>query len=81
MTEWFKQRYISREEHEQVVEYYRKQVAQLYQKLSELRIIHDAQNLDAVVAHSRRIAERELRKSRRDDGRDNVVSVDFRRQR
>jgi hypothetical protein len=81
MTEWFNQRYISREEHDQVVEYYRKQVAQLYQKLSELRMVLDAQNLDTLVEHSRRVAQRERRKSSRDEGSDNVVIVDFRRTR
>jgi hypothetical protein len=78
MTEWFSKRYISREEHEQVVEYYRKQVAQLYQKLTELRVVLDAQNIDAMVEHSRRLADRERRKSRRGEDGDNVISVDFR---
>jgi uncharacterized protein YbjQ (UPF0145 family) len=79
MTEWFNKRYISRDEHDQVVEYYRRQVAQLYEKLSELRTVLDAQNLDTMVEHSRRVAERELRKSAHDEGGNNVISVDFRR--
>jgi len=79
MTEWFDQRYISREEHDQVVAYYRKQVAQLYEKLCELRTVVDARNLDALFEHRGRILDREGRKARSRRQDDNVISVDFRR--
>ena len=35
--EWFQERYISRDEHRKIVEYYRKLVAQLHVSLRDLR--------------------------------------------
>lgn len=37
MTQWFQERYISREEHKQTVDYYRKLVVHLYSQLRDLR--------------------------------------------
>jgi hypothetical protein len=37
MVEWFQERYISRDEHRKIVEYYRKLVAQLHVSLQDLR--------------------------------------------
>jgi hypothetical protein len=76
MTEWFNQRYVSRNEHQQVVDYYRKQVARLYCELCEMRTQVDAQNIDAMFEIGRRKAEHELRKLRPSD---NVIRLDFRR--
>ena len=63
MVEWFDERYISRDEHQQVVDYYRKLVAQLYGTVRTLRMQVDAQALNAVVVHSRRLAERDARRT------------------
>lgn len=72
MTEWFDQRYISRDEHQQIVDYYRKQVARLYHELSELRSGMEAQGRTHTVA---RALPRQAA-----DG-DNIIRVDFRRRR
>lgn len=77
MNEWFQQRYISRAEHDEVVAYYRKLVAQLHQKNREKCVEADAQALENAVDHRRRLEEREIRRS---SGR-NVITVDFRRRR
>ena len=77
MNEWFQQRYISRAEHDEVVAYYRKLVAQLHQKIREKCVETDAQTLESVVDHRRRLEERE---SRRSYGQ-NVIAVDFKRRR
>jgi hypothetical protein len=37
MVEWFHERYISRAEHQEIVDYYRKLVGQLHRKVCELR--------------------------------------------
>ena len=42
MTEWFHERYISRAEHEEVVAYYAKLVAQLYRQVTEYRFSKSA---------------------------------------
>ena len=84
MVEWFQERYISRDEHQQIVEYYRKLVAQLYCQVCELRAASvDAHAIDNVVAHSRRLAQRDARRSRETSSGEhgNVISVDFRRRR
>lgn len=70
MTEWFDQRYISRDEHQQIVDYYRKQVARLYHELSELRSGMEAQGRKDTV-------ERALPQQAADG--DNVIRLDFRR--
>ena len=46
MVQWFRERYISREEHQQVVDYYRKLVAQLYGNVRDLRALVEAQRAD-----------------------------------
>lgn len=83
MIEWFDERYISRDEHQQVVEYYRKLVAQLYRQICTLRAAQvDAQALDGIIEHSKRMAEREIRRSGESTmsgPKDNVIHVDFRR--
>lgn len=84
MTEWFDKRYISRTEHQQIVDYYRKLVAQLQCKISALRSQVDAQALDLLAEHSRRKAAREVRRlteaSLTEHG-GNVIRVDFTRRR
>jgi hypothetical protein len=72
MTEWFDQRYISRDEHRQIVDYYRKQVARLYHELSELR-----SGMEALG--SRETAPRPLPRQAADG--DNIIRLDFRRRR
>ena len=82
MSEWFQERYISRDEHQRIVDYYRRLVAQLYGKLRESRSELDAQTLDKLVAHSRRKAEREMRRLAQGSPSElggNVIRVDFRR--
>lgn len=84
MVEWFQERYISRDEHQQIVEYYRKLVAQLYCQVCELRATGvDAHAIDSIVEHSKRLAERDARRSRESSSGEqgNVISVDFRRRR
>jgi hypothetical protein len=83
MTQWFQERYISREEHQQSIAYYTKLVAQLYRQVCELRAAHvDPEAIDAMIEENRRKAEAEIRRhmrpsARRQDG--NVISVDFQR--
>jgi hypothetical protein len=43
MVEWFHERYISRAEHQEIVDYYKKLVVQLHRKVSELRAHIDTQ--------------------------------------
>jgi hypothetical protein len=81
MTEWFDQRYISRDEHQQIVDYYRQQVAQLYHELCQLRSQMDAHNIDAMIEMGRRKAEHAFRRSRPETIGDNIIRVDFRRPR
>jgi hypothetical protein len=83
MTQWFQERYISREEHQQSIVYYTKLVARLYRQVCELRAAKvDPEAIDAMIEENRRKAEEEIRRhmqspSRRQHG--NVVSVDFQR--
>ncbi|MGV3550268.1 hypothetical protein [Rhizobium sp.] len=82
MTEWFHERYIERSEHEQIVAYYSKLVAQLYGQVKQLRAAGlEIAAIDAMVQHEQHKAEREIRRSRpaiavTQGG--NVVQVDFR---
>lgn len=39
MVQWFQERYISREEHQQIVDYYRKLVAYTYGNVRDLRAL------------------------------------------
>lgn len=80
MTEWFKERYIPRDEHERIVDYYRNLVAQLHVKVREARIRVDADVLDAAVEHSRRLADRSAPQAQAPGGV-NVIRVDFGRRR
>lgn len=81
MTEWFDQRYISREEHRQIVEYYRKQVAGLYHDLCELRMLVRTTTISNANPHGGTTAGRERTEPQNAGGRDNVICVDFRRAR
>jgi TFIIF-interacting CTD phosphatase-like protein len=81
MIEWFDERYISRDEHQKVVDYYTKLVAQLHREVRALRAVEaDAKALENIVEHSKHITERELRRSAvvpSDEPVDNVIRVDF----
>ena len=82
MSEWFHERYISRDEHQRIVDYYKKLVAQLHCKLRESRSQVDAEVFDKIVAHGRRKAEREMRRlaeSPPGENGGNVIRVDFSR--
>ena len=88
MTEWFHERYISRAEHEEVVAYYGKLVAQLYRQLKDLRTAGiDTQAIDSISMHGKHKAEREMRRAAEaSPGPDfqqefggNVIVVDFRK--
>lgn len=81
MTQWFDERYISRGEHQEIVAYYRKLVAQLHRKVTDLRVQVDAQAAqirliqpleDVEVADATEETEPVA------DG-DNVIRIDFRR--
>jgi hypothetical protein len=63
MTQWFQERYISRGEHQEIVEYYRKLVAHLHHTVRDLRAQVDAQALNDMVLHSHRLAERETQRA------------------
>jgi hypothetical protein len=83
MTQWFQERYISREEHEQSITYYTKLVARLYRQVCELRAAQvDPETIDAVIEENRRKAEDEIHRHVRASrlrGHGNVISVDFQR--
>jgi hypothetical protein len=53
MTQWFQERYISRGEHQQVVDFYRKLVVQLHRKLKEMRAAHDLDTVETAIAQVR----------------------------
>lgn len=83
MTQWFQERYISREEHQQSIVYYTKLVAQLYRQVCELRAARvDPATIDALIEENRRKAEEEIHRhmqspARRQHG--NIITVDFHR--
>ena len=83
MTEWFRQRYIERTEHEQIVAYYTRLVAELYRQVRELRAVGiEIDAIDSIVRHEQHKAEREIRRTMPDgDGghRQNVIHLDFTR--
>jgi hypothetical protein len=81
MSEWFQERYISRDEHQDVIEYYRRLVANLQHTIVDLRTQLDARVLDTIVEHGGRKAERPVRQAGQVDLADNVIEVDFRRPR
>ena len=74
------EQYISREEHQEIVDYYKKQSMQFYRKLCDLRRDVDARNLEAMVEHAKHRSEREARKTEVSDEAGNIIRVDFRRQ-
>jgi hypothetical protein len=79
MSQGFKDRYILRSEHQEIVDFYRKLVAQLHVKVCEARSHVDAQSLDQAIDHAQRLTERrEARAALTDRG--NVIRIDFRRQ-
>lgn len=78
MTQWFHERYISREEHQQIIEYYRNLVAQLQRTVCDLRTRVDAQAIDTLLEHSKMHKQRELQKSGPRLGKGNVIRIDFR---
>jgi hypothetical protein len=77
MAEWFNERYISREEHQQIVEYYRKLVASLQHSLCTLHQA-EARVADIVVEDDRPQPTPPLR-ARQASVSDNVIRVDFHR--
>ncbi|MBX9455821.1 MAG: DUF2730 domain-containing protein [Rhizobium sp.] len=81
MTQWFDERYITRGEHQEIVAYYRKLVAQLHRKVSDLRTQVDAQA--AHIGAAQPVNEVEAVGSPADTAADvgggNVIRVDFRR--
>lgn len=83
MTQWFQERYISREEHQQSIAYYTKLVAQLYRQVCELRAVRlDPEAIDAMIEENRRKAEDEIHRHMQSAARrpqDNVISIDFQR--
>jgi hypothetical protein len=83
MNQWFQERYISREEHQQSIAYYTKLVAQLYRQVCALRAAHvDPAAIDAMIEENRRKAEDEIHRHAQSPTRiqrDNVISVDFQR--
>lgn len=84
MSEWFDQRYISRDEHQKIVDYYRNLVIQMHRTVRELRSRVDAQTLDTLVEHSKRMAERETRRVTEEslvEHGGNVIRLDFSRRR
>lgn len=53
MTQWFQERYISRGEHQQVVDFYKKLVVQLHRKLKEMRVEQDVDAVDTAITQAR----------------------------
>lgn len=82
MVEWFHERYISRDEHQQVVAYYTKLVAQLYSQVRDLRAAQARAQAVAEVKPEERPAETEAPPTAMPPPADestNVIRVDFRR--
>ena len=82
MTQWFQERFISRDQHQQIVDYYRKMVAHLQHQVCQLRATQpDAEAMNDMTAADRR-SERDSRRSGVTPAHDyggNVVSLDSRR--
>jgi len=72
MAEWFDERYISREEHQQIVDYYRKLVASLQHSLCTAQ--------RAEVRFADIVVDEEAVEGTQREGtvRGNVIHVDFR---
>ena len=78
MAEWFHERYISRDEHQEIVEYYKRLVANLQLIVCDLRTQVDSRNITTLVEHSKRLRDRELGRSPNMEPDDNVILLDFR---
>lgn len=81
MTQWFQERYISREEHKQTVDYYRKLVVHLYSQLRDLRAQAELFPVAHVVTP---VVEPDIGATAPPDAMaiahpNNIVRVDFRR--
>ena len=59
----FSKRYILREEHHEIVEYYRRLVDNLQCDLVDLRSKREADPMESVMEHGRRVVERQLRQA------------------
>jgi hypothetical protein len=83
MAEWFHERYISRAEHQQIVDYYKKLVVQLHRKVKELRVLVDSRPLEVaeIGAHEADGATRLSSKIPPRDYGGNVISLEDRRDR
>lgn len=79
MVEWFQERYVSREEHQNVVAYYKKLVVQLHGTVLELRSQLDDQTKVPMADHT--VADDQDEISAENTYTYNVVRVDFRKQR
>jgi hypothetical protein len=83
MTELFREKYIQRTEHDQVVAHYIKLVANLYRQVRELREAgHAAGAIDAMVASEKRRINRVLADAMHEteesaSDNDNVIRIDF----
>lgn len=78
MVEWFQERYITRDEHQSIIAYYRKLVAQLHGNVRELRAQILLLTDDTVVPEDPMAQEQAVATPRlRRDG--NVIHFDFRR--
>jgi hypothetical protein len=78
MTQWLNERYISREEHQRIVEYYRNLVAQMHCKAKDLQMQLDELEEDYGVEYSEPRGESEGLVISCDDG-SNVIRFNFRR--
>jgi DNA mismatch repair ATPase MutS len=90
MTQWLHDRYISRQEHQQIVEYYRKLVGNLQHTICELKTKVDTYNLekfDEFVEQVGREAEMErvkaqpVKRSHPLERTGNIIEYDFRNRR
>lgn len=83
MLQSFQERYISREEHQKVVQYYTKLVANLYRQVCELRAASvDPKEIDALIEQNKQKAIREIHRhaARQSNApRSNVITVNFAR--
>jgi len=84
MVQWFRERYVSREEHQQVVDYYRKLVAQLYGNVRDLRALVEPQTMEQPAGAEQpaeaSTEQAEIPQQKRDLG-PNVISIGFYRDR
>ncbi|MBB3590902.1 hypothetical protein FHX08_001246 [Rhizobium sp. BK529] len=76
MIQWFEERYISREEHQRIVDYYRKLVAQLYGTVRDLRTAGEMQKAPIPAAAKE---PGDIPPAGQDPAGLNVITVDFRR--